>query len=999
MLLIFTSQLYATSNESTIQQQEIKGTVTGADNSPLPGVNILVVGTTNGTETDFDGNYTIKANAGDVLQFSFVGMDTQTATVGDSNTINITMTEDANALEEVVVVGYGSQRKADVTGAVSTISADELVSFPTSSAEQALQGKAAGVTIINSGSPGGAPIVRIRGISTYGNNTPIFVVDGVITPDISNLSPNDIESMSVLKDASTTAVYGSLGANGVVIVKTKSGRKGEVVFDFTSYLSTQSKPKTYDVLNADQYVAFATALQTNASEPLPARLTDPQYTDYIKNNTDWQDLILQTGVIQDYQLSAGGGTEKANFRFSAGHQKQVGVILNTDSKKYTFRLNSSFKTGKFTFGENVSIAFKDRNPQINNSSFSPFEHAIKMAPYLPVHNADNLGGFQGPETVDGQDATNPVRSLTLAEVKERSSAILGNVYGVYSIIDGLDYKAELGINYANNTRRGLETPYVDGLAAQSKTITSIGSFESTNLTFRNSLRYTKTINENHNLEILVLAEKDKRKTNVFRSQGQTDFGFQQIPANSPSSSELYIYNKVGYLGRVNYNYDGKYIFAASLRRDASSRFGPNNRWGTFPSVAAGWVLSKEDFLGESAMNLFKIRGSWGVAGNDKSAGDYSFSSVFTEGFNYGPYIGLAIPRLSNTDLKWEETIMTNIGVDLGFLNNAITASIEYYINESSDLIVLVPPSLSSGFTQATPRNIGAMETKGVEFNLGYNDREGDFTWSADLNLSTTKNEVIKLADNIESLNTGGRGGVFGGSQVARTVEGESFNHFYGWQTDGIFQNPAEVASHATQTGAAPGDIRFKDVNGDNVIDAKDKTIIGNPFPDLTYGLTLNAAYKNFDFSVFFNGVSGNDITNTMQYFLKGTPRIFNAGTAVLDSWTPTNASTTQPRAITGDPNKNTRFSDRYVEDGSYTRLKNLSIGYNFTDSVLKSFAGGSIHKFRIYISGQNLLTFTDYSGLDPELGYLNSTNETDIGIDKGQYPSSVSLLAGLQITF
>lgn len=995
VLVVYTSMAYA-------QDRTISGNITdGSDGTGLPGVNILIKGSTSGTVTDVNGNYSLSVpESATTLVMSSVGYLSQDIEIAGRSVINNAMNVDVTTLEELVVVGYGSQKKSNITGAVSTLSADDLISLPTTSAEQALQGKAAGVTIINSGSPGGAPIIRIRGISTYGDNTPIFVVDGVITPDISNLSPNDIESMSVLKDASTTAVYGSLGANGVVMIKTKSG-KGEVTFSLDSYISSQSKPNTYDVLNADQYVAYATELQTNGADVVPDRLTDPQYANYIKNNTNWQEEILQTGSTQNIQFSAGGGTEKANFRFSSGYLNQKGVVLNTGLKKYTFRLNSNFNVGKLTIGENLSVAFKDRTPQINKSSFSPFEHAIKSAPYLPVHNADHLGGFQGPDNIDGQDASNPVRTLTVQDARNTSAAILGNVHANYSIIDGLDYKVEVGINYANNRFKGIERPYVDGDRHASANITTnLSNAESTSITTRNSLRYVTSINDLHNVEVLVLAEKENKHTNIFNASGVTDFGFEEIPTNSPSVSTLIDYNKIGYLGRINYNYDGKYILAASLRRDASSRFGPNNRWGTFPSVAAGWVVSKEGFFGEDgAINMFKIRGSWGVAGNDKSAGDYGFSSVFTEGFNYGPYTGLAIRSLPNTDLKWEETSMTNLGVDLELLDSKVSFSLEYYINASNDLIVIVNPALSAGFIQGTPTNIGGMETKGVELNLGYNKNKGDFTWSANFNLSTNNNKVIRLADNIDAVFSGQRSGVFGGADVSRIIEGESIYHFYGWKTDGIFQNQAEIDSHATQDNAAPGDIRFKDINEDGVIDADDKAIVGNPFPKMTYGLTLDAAYKNLDFSVFFSGVSGNDIVNSMQFYLDGGDRIFNAGTAVLDRWTPTNPSNTQPRAIVGDPNKNGRFSDRYVEKGSYMRLKNLSIGYTFDDSFLSTFAGGSINRLRVYVSAQNLLTFTDYSGLDPELGYLNGPQESHIGIDKGQYPSSKSVLAGIQINF
>ena len=1004
LFTIFLFQPFSTVKAfNTVQQQEVKGTVFGSDNLPLPGVNVLIVGASTGTETDFDGNYTIAAKKGDVLQFSFVGMKTQTVKVGDNPTINVTMQEDANALDEVVVVGYGSQSRAKVTGAVSTVSAKDMVNIPTTNAIEALQGKTSGLTLINNGSPGSEPTVRIRGVGTYGNNKPIYVVDGVVVDNINGLSAEDIESSSVLKDASTAAVYGSNGANGVIVIKTKTGKKGQTSFDFNTYLSSKFKPKTLDLLNSSQYVAYVTDMTQNAGNPVPPRFAD---TAFISNNVDYQDAIFQNAVSKNYVLSASGGNENSTFRFSGNYQTQEGTMINTALDKYAFRLNSNFNKGKFTFGETVSMAYAEQNPLILAFSVSPLENAFKIAPYLPIHSDQNIGGYSELDaTQDINNTRNPLRTLNRETQLNKNINVLGNVFAKVNLFEGLEFKTSVGMNFYDNKFKKVELPYGSGATLQTDTRISYFNVRSNTVTFLNSLLYTKTLNEKHNFKILALAEQRKQKITTLGGQGTTALGVNDISGIAATAGTV-DYNKVGYLGRLNYDYDGKYIFAASVRRDASSRFGVNNRWGTFTSFAAGWVVSNEEFFNANGlMNYLKLRISTGTAGNDASAGNYAYESSLLANYFYTAGVeGIAISRLSNPDLKWEETKMTNVGLDFGLLDNALTFSAEYYDNTSSDLIVLVNPAASVGVPNPTPRNYGGVTTNGMEFNLGYKKNSGDFTWSANFNLSTTNNKVTKLYET--EILVGGKPNVLGNGNISRLAEGEAIYHFYGWQTDGIFQSAAEVAASAQAgTGAAPGDFRFKDLNGDGVINADDRTVIGNPFPKVNYGFSYDANYKNFDANLFFTGVAGNDIFNATRYYLDGASQVTNASTAVLDRWTPTNPSNTQPRAIQGDPNGNTRVSDRYVEDGSYLRLKNISIGYNLPMSTLSTFAGGSISKLRLYISAQNLMTFTKYSGYDPEIGpslgiaATSGNTNSEIGVDRGQYPQSKSVLMGLQIKF
>ncbi len=1011
LVLVCTSQMYATLDELTIQQQEIKGTITSTDNSPLPGVSVLIVGTTTGTETDFDGNYSINANAGDVLQFSFIGMQTQLITVGEDSIINVIMQEDANALDEIVVVGYGTQSRAKITGSVSTISADDLVSLPTISAEQALQGRATGVTLISGGSPGSTPTVRIRGVGTYGNNTPVFVVDGVLTDNILDLNADDIESISVLKDASTTAVYGSLGANGVIVISTKKGKKGKVKFNFNTYVGTQFAPEDLDVLNSQQYVDYITDLTQNAGSGVPVRFSDPDFAQLLNTNTNWQDAVFQSGTIESYNLSASGGNDTSNFRLSGGYLTQDGIIISTGLEKYTFRMNSEFKTGKFKFGENFSLAFTNQQPLINANNLSPLENAIRSAPYLSVF--DQNGGFNGVTIADDNTARNPVRTLTAQKDNNTFTDLIGNLFASFDVFDGLTYKANLGIRHSNKRFKIVRFPFQEagnaGLNNQPNTQIIIINTTDNNVTFNNSLNYTQTFAEKHNFDVLLLAEKETRKFDIVSASGSNDLDSEQIISNDPNnnvSSRFIPYNRIGYLGRLNYDYEGKYIFAASFRRDASSRFGKSNRWGNFSSLAGGWVVSKEDFFNQDGvMNYLKLRGSWGQAGNDR-IGNFLFNPTLSFNFPLINDPGIAFASLGNPDIKWEETTITNIGVDFGFFNNKLTFSAEYYNNESEDLLVSVPAAASIGVTAPTIINIGAMETDGFEFNLEYKHNEGDFKWSTNFNLSTTDNEITRLAPNVTELFVGSKPNVLDDGPISRLAEGESLWHFYGWQTDGIFQTQAE-ADASGQANAAPGDIRFKDINGDGTINADDRTVIGNPLPEINYGLSFDAQYKGFDVNLLFTGVAGNEIFNALRFYTDGADGVSNAGTSVLNRWTPTNPSNTQPRAVLGDPNTNTRVSDRYVEDGGYFRLRTLSIGYSLDEKTLNNIANGALSKLRFYISGQNLFTITDYSGYDPELSPATGAVSLDpaanvnneVGIDRGQYPQAISLLAGLQISF
>jgi TonB-linked SusC/RagA family outer membrane protein len=1007
-------------------QRTVTGTVLDDKQQPVASANVVVKGTQIGVLTDNNGKFTINVpSSGGTLVISFIGFTTQEVPVGTSSVLNVTLQTESLALGEIVVVGYGTQRRADVTGAISSVTSEKLNSVPVGNFDQALQGRAAGLVVISNGAPGVAATVRVRGISTVNDANPLYVIDGVVSTTINNLNPSDIERIEVLKDASTAAIYGSLGSNGVILVTTKKGKAGKVTVDFESYYGVQYTTKRYDLLDAAQYREYA----TGGAFTTPPVYVNTMYAERLAGinpsqpgggETDWQEEIYQTGPMQNYDLSLSGGNENSTFRLSTGYLNQRGIVIYTGLERYNFRANSDFKKGILKIGENFSLTYGSQDPLADNGGRSLLEHAIKMAPYLPVYNENNLGGYQGPTTaIDGQDAENPVRIMELNNRVRNSVTVLGNLFGELDIVKGLKFRSNVGIEGQSVRDEQFAPTFNDdnlGGATHQATFATITKNQAnySSLIFTNSLNYGLTLADKHNFEALALTEYSEVLSKVLNASSQNNITneIQELSSSSASlSSSSFDYYRISYLGRLNYNYDGKYLFSASIRTDASSRFGANNRWGTFPSVSVGWNIAKEAFLSNvpSISNL-KLRASWGMAGNDKIP-DYAYSSSLTSNMYYVidglPVVGTTPGGAANADLKWEETTMTNIGLDLGLFNNQFTLSAEYYMNSSNDLLMQVPLTLSTGdFRGTISKNAGSMETRGFELQFGYNDFEGEFQWSANLNLGTFKNEVKSLGGATYISGFG-----FEGEDLNRCQIGQPAFFFYGWDFDGIFQSVAEANSYMNGTQKAlysstEGDFRIKDTNGDGAITVDDRTNIGNPFPKATIGLDINASYKGFDLNLFISGVYGNKLYNTNIYDLQGMPRLFNAGVEVLDRWTPDNPSNTVPRA--GDVSVNIEASDRFVEDGAYTKLKNITLGYNIPANLTKN----KLTRFRVYVSAQNMICITNYSGLDPEVGRYTanpglgligapqtSTNNYSNGIDVGNYPIPKSVIGGFQITF
>jgi len=980
------------------QSKTVQGVISDPSGIPLPGASVIIEGTTNSASTDFDGKYSLSGvNPTDKITFSFVGLIAQTITVGNRTSINVTLAQSTQTLNEVVVA-YGTQKRTKVTGAISTVSSKDIVAVPITNAESALQGRAAGVTVVN-GAPGSNPTVSIRGLSTMGNSAPLYVIDGVLTGNLSGLSPNDIESISVLKDASTTALYGSKAFNGVIVVTTKKGKKGPGQLNFSTYVGGQEVTKRYNVLNTQQYLQYAKDLGSD----LTARAAE-----FGNINTNWQDQIFQTGLMQDYNLSFSNGSETSTSRYSAEYMKQEGTIINTGFERYSFRANNTQDIGKLKIGSNIGVSFSTTNPERSSGGRTLLEHAIKSAPYLPIYNQNNPGGYQGPSAIDGNDAENPVRVANLGYQKINGLSIIGNIFAELDIYKGLKFRSQVSLDYYTSKDHTFVPSFQDGsYHKQEFSTTNETNGQGQTIVFDNSLNYKTTIAEKHNIEVLgVITKIDGKSQNLAAgSRYNISNEIDQLRYNQGSlSSANYVEKNIGYIARINYDYNDKYLLAVSGRRDASSRFGANNRWGNFYSVALGWNIAKESFMENSVFSTLKLRASTGTTGNDR-IDNYQYSATLLASYNYplggenAPGVSLGVA--SNPDLKWESKMDRNIGLDFGLFDEKFTGSFEYFNNKSSDILFAVPlpASVGSAGGGTQIQNIADVKVSGFEISLGYNDRKGDFTWSATANLGTSKNEVTSLAPGVTSV-LGGPAARAGLENFSRLEVGQPLFYFYGYQTNGIYQNQAEVDAvfGPGQTSIKPGDLKIVDRDGNKVINSEDKTNIGNPYPDFTYGLNLTAAYKNFDFNCFISGVQGNDIYNANTFDLKGMNRLFNAGTDVLDraivvNGVVSNPSATLPRAQGADINWSSA-NQRYIEDGSYTRLKNIAIGYTLSGDAFKSY----FSKVRFYVSGQNLITITDYSGLDPEIARADA-NANSAGIDLGRYPQPKSVIFGLDVTF
>ncbi len=1018
------------------QSTTVRGVVTDESESPLVGVNVVIQGTNSGTVTDVNGAYQIEASPESTLSFSFVGYNSQNVTVGNQTEINITLVADITQLEDVVIIGYGTQPRQNLTGSVAKLDQEKIELKPVSSIESALQGQVAGVSVVNTGSPGTAPTVRIRGIGSLNFSAdPLYVIDGVPVGNLNNFDIKDIESVSILKDAASAAIYGSRAANGVVLIKTKSGKTSEKLsLNIDASYGVQNAWKKLDLLNRDEYIQYGTELLTNAGTRLPYRfenMDEPIYEGatqtYAQTETDWQEEMFRTAPIVQLNVNLSGGNENSRLYTSYGRYSQEGIMLGTDYNRHSFRINSDSKLNKYvTIGENLKASYSEMSRQRVDGGRTLVKHIVNNAPFVPVYNPTNIGGYGGTANTDGSDAPNPVRIAEMDIDQTNIVNLVGNAYAEIRFTNWLKYRSSFGLEYTAD-RHIIRLPiYEEGYNQRVNNELTDNRFTFYSPVITNQLTFNQLFGK-HLINAVAVAEQQKTKKYILNASGdqETNEIDELIGSTGQTLDGTVEYTVLqSYAGRLNYAYDNKYLVNFSIRRDGSSVFAPGKRWGSFPGASAGWVISRESFFENvNIISNLKLKASYGTLGfNGVSAYPWQtvVSTTTTAVFNnnYEDNVGAFFDNLPNKGLEWEITTMSNYGFDLALLDNTITLSAEYFLRETDNLIVNNPLPSSLGYAQDPPTNIGAMKNWGYEISAGYNKRIGDLQFSVDGNISFIDNEVISVSTGLPTIDRGGVTSDYGGSFITRTEKGYPIQGFYGWIVEGLFTQ-AEIDAfdpeNPYQPNAAAGDIKFKDINGldedgeltgqpDGIIDEADRDYIGNPLPDFTYGLNLNASYKGFNASVFIQGVQGNEIYNGTKVLTQGMMRLFNADKAVLDAWTPTNTNTDIPRAVNGDPNGNARISDRFVEDGSYMRVKNFQLSYNIPQSTVSNLFKGSVSRINIYITGQNLLTFTKYTGYDPEIGmsknYSGAENANLLqGVDFGFYPQPRTFIGGINVTF
>jgi len=1008
--------------QSIYAQVAISGTVSDNTGSPLPGASVVEKGTTNGTQTDFDGNYTISADGDAVLVFSYVGFAAQEIDVNGRSTINVTLTEDAQALSEVVVVGYGTQRKADLTGSVGSLGSAEIISKPITSPDQVLAGTLSGVNITNRSGDPGAPInVRIRGVGTPGVNDPLWVIDGVplvqttnITVNTSSttdsnplatLNPNDIESIDVLKDAASTAIYGARGANGVIIVTTKRGKAGAASVTYNGYLASSEVRDQIDVLNVEQYIDIQGQLGRDVSE-----FSGQPFV-------DWQDAVFRTGFVQNHNVSVSGGNENANYFISGGYMDQEGIELAQDFERYSLKANSDIKVGdRLRFGQSLTISSTDRSTQAEGGGLLAGSNSAGNAPYFKIFDPNGPFGYnqENPGTIGEGSASNLVfrtdPRVNLTTVQTRK--VLGNFYGELEIINGLKFRPSVGIDYNVGDGDFLQTETsFDGNSIRQSLRIDSRPVELT-VTTAATLQYDTTFGDgDHSLSALVGFEQTKFKFDKVRIQGRNlvNINFPATGTAVAAANEADLWTIQGWLGRLSYNYQGKYLATANIRRDATSRFAGPNRDDVFPSISVGWRMTQEDFFPESDfIDDIKLRGSWGQSGNQFTGLNFAYLSALNTNIFYVIGDGQTVvnaptpTNFANADLKWETSTQTDIGVDASFLKGKLTMTADYYNKTTDDVLLGLPLPYVSGYFLPADANIGQIKNSGIEFSFNYNNEIGDFRYNIGGNITTVKNEVTDLGQ-IPQIISG-----IGGAQTHRTIVGESLGHFYGYKTDGLYQNAAEVSAalpDANSTGPEPGDIRFVDVNGDGTVDADDRTILGSPFPGFFYGMNLGAEYRGFDFSINLRGVGDRQVYNSARIGLENLTGAGNFSTQVLNRWTGegTATSSSNPRLTRDDPNSNNRYSDRWIEDAGYLRIQNIQLGYNLPKATLDKWTNSFVSNMRFYLAAQNLATFTSYSGFDPEVTRAQSFQKGDFtlatGQDGGVSPLPRIIQFGWSVTF
>lgn len=972
------------------QDIKVQGVVKDQTGETVIGATVMQKGTSNGTVTDFDGNFSLTVPSNATLTISYIGFATQDIAVNGQTDLQIVMKDDSQTLSEVVVVGYGTMRKSDLTGAVGSLGAKDMENSPVANIGQAMQGKIAGLQVVDAGKPGDNVSIKIRGLGSINNCDPLVVIDGVPTDlGLNNLNMADVERLDVLKDASATAIYGSRGANGVVMITTKKGKDGKGKLSFAANLSIQNATKTPSLLNASEYAALSNDMMTNAGYALNPEWANPSS---LGKGTDWVDELLRTGYMQNYTVSYSGGNEKAHYYVSGGLLDQSGIVKSVDYRRFTFQENSDAQVLDWLkFSNNITVSV-DKKSQGSYDLGSTY----KALPIYAVKDAN--GEWTGPEgnSLWYGSTKNPIGPTVTDKQKTNGYNFLGNLTAELTLAKWLKFKSTFGIDakfwFADN--------YTPKYAWKPIATEESSRYKSDNKSFTylwdNYFLLDYTFAKKHRVGLMAGTSAQWNKFDYLNAQ-KNIFAFENVH-EMDNGQEMYAiggneteWALFSYMARATYDYESKYLLTATLRRDGSSRFGRSKRWGMFPSVSAAWRISEEPwFKKTNALSDLKIRLGYGVTGSQASVSNYGYlasyaTSVYPFGYAGTEQAALVSSSLANPNIHWEEVAQANIGFDAVLLNSRAILSVDAYIKNTNDMLVKASIPITSGFedTSTTYTNAGKVLNTGVEVTLHTVNLEGELGWESDFSYTYNKNKIKDLNSDvpyyINQINN---------SYVTMLQKDYPINVFYGYVTDGIFQNVQEVESHAIQPGAEPGDIRYRDLNNNGVINDDDRTVIGNPNPTHLFSMGNSLSYKGFELSIYLQGVAGNKIFNANNIDLTGMSAAYNQTTDVLSRWTGEGTSNSMPRAVFGDPNQNNRISDRFVENGSYLRLKTISLAYNFPREWLKVL---TIENARLTLSCENVATITGYSGFDPEVG-IN-------GIDLSTYPISRTFNIGLNFNF
>lgn len=972
------------------QQITVQGVVKDQTDETVIGASVMEKGTTNGTITGIDGDFSLNMSPNGTLVVSFVGYKTQEVQVKGQKQLQVVLSEDAEMLDEVVVIGYGTMKKSDLTGAVSSIGNKDIKDSPVSNLGQAIQGKISGVQIVDAGKPGDNVSIKIRGLGSINNCDPLVVIDGVPTDlGLSSLNMADVERLDVLKDASATAIYGSRGANGVVMITTKRGTEGKGKLAVSANYSFQNATNVPSLLNAAQYAELSNDMMVNSGRNPNPEWANPSE---LGAGTDWMDELLRTGVMQNYTVSYSGGNEKSHYYVSGGFLDQSGIVKSVNYRRFTFQSNSDAQVLKWLkFSNNITFSADTKKSGSYNIG-----DALKALPIYPVKNED--GSWSGP---DGNSewygsTRNPIGPTELNKSQTDGYNFLANLTAELTFTKWLKFKSTFGYDakfwFIDNF-----TPKYNWKPTPTE---ETSRYKSDNKSFTylwdNYFLFDHTFAEKHRVGLMA-GMSAQWNTNDYLNAQKNVFMFDNVH-EMDNGEEMYAiggneteWALLSYMARVNYSYEDRYLLTATIRRDGSSRFGKKHRWGTFPSVSVAWRASQEKWFPKNDyINDLKVRAGYGVTGSQASVGNYSYlasynTSVYPFGISSGNQTALVSSTLANPYIHWEEVAQTNIGFDASLFNSRVMFSFDAYLKETRDMLVKASIPITSGFedTTTTYTNAGKVRNQGIEMSLHTINLTGELGWETNVTATYNKNKIKDLNSDvpyyINQINN---------SYVTMLAKDYPINVFYGYVTDGIFQNQSEVNTHAVQPGAEPGDIRFRDLNNDGVINDSDRTVIGNPNPSWLFSMNNSLSYKGFELSVFLQGIAGNKIYNANNIDNTGMAAAYNQTTDVLKRWQGEGTSNSMPRAVFGDPNQNTRVSDRFVENGSYLRLKNITLSYTFPKQWLQK---AQIENARLSLSCENVATITGYSGFDPEVG-IN-------GIDQNRYPISRTFSLGLNFNF